>query len=180
MSIAGLPAGERHPPPDSIGRARGQAAIGGSSEQEQTLNQILTEMDGFTGSEGVIVLAATNRPEVLDAALLRPGRFDRRLTVNPPDHGRLRKPHHLKEAGPSRAADLDADRLRLEPDQDRRQRRRNARWLSRNNLRRARRAHAEGVQRRPCQAALRGFCRLLRWPPLADLAGGHLRLAPLC
>ena len=72
---------------DAIGRSRGGGGGfgGGHDEREQTLNQILTEMDGFTGSEGVIVLAATNRPEVLDAALLRPGRFDRRLTVNPPD-----------------------------------------------------------------------------------------------
>jgi cell division protease FtsH len=71
---------------DAIGRARGAgAAIGGHDEREQTLNQILTEMDGFTGSEGVIVIAATNRPEILDPALLRPGRFDRRVTVNPPD-----------------------------------------------------------------------------------------------
>jgi cell division protease FtsH len=70
---------------DSIGRARGQAAIGGSSEQEQTLNQILTEMDGFSSKEGVIVLAATNQPDVLDKALLRPGRFDRRVVVNLPD-----------------------------------------------------------------------------------------------
>ena len=70
---------------DSIGRARGPVAIGGSSEQEQTLNQILTEMDGFTGREGVIVLAATNQPDVLDRALLRPGRFDRRVIVNLPD-----------------------------------------------------------------------------------------------
>ena len=70
---------------DSIGRARGQTAIGGSSEQEQTLNQILTEMDGFSSKEGVIVLAATNQPDVLDKALLRPGRFDRRVTVNLPD-----------------------------------------------------------------------------------------------
>ncbi len=70
---------------DSIGRARGQLSIGGSSEQEQTLNQILTEMDGFSGREGVIVLAATNQPEVLDKALLRPGRFDRRVVVNLPD-----------------------------------------------------------------------------------------------
>jgi cell division protease FtsH len=59
--------------------------VGGYDEREQTLNQILTEMDGFTGSEGVVVLAATNRPEVLDAALLRPGRFDRRVTVSAPD-----------------------------------------------------------------------------------------------
>src|SRR5205085_2376769 len=70
---------------DSIGRARGAVAIGGSSEQEQTLNQILTEMDGFSGREGVIVLAATNQPDVLDRALLRPGRFDRRVIVNLPD-----------------------------------------------------------------------------------------------
>ncbi|RPH36804.1 ATP-dependent zinc metalloprotease FtsH, partial [bacterium] len=70
---------------DAIGRARGQVAIGGSSEQEQTLNQILTEMDGFSGREGIIVLAATNQPDVLDKALLRPGRFDRRVIVNLPD-----------------------------------------------------------------------------------------------
>jgi cell division protease FtsH len=72
---------------DAIGRARGQVAIGGSSEQEQTLNQILTEMDGFSSREGIIVLAATNQPDVLDKALLRPGRFDRRIVVNLPDKG---------------------------------------------------------------------------------------------
>ena len=71
---------------DAIGRARGgPAGFGANSEQEQTLNQILTEMDGFSSGEAVIVLAATNRPDVLDQALLRPGRFDRRVTVNPPD-----------------------------------------------------------------------------------------------
>jgi cell division protease FtsH len=70
---------------DSIGRARGQTVIGGSSEQEQTLNQILTEMDGFSSREGIIVLAATNQPDILDKALLRPGRFDRRVVVNLPD-----------------------------------------------------------------------------------------------
>ena len=71
---------------DAIGRKRGQNIYGGgSSEQEQTLNQILTEMDGFSTKEGVIVLAATNMPEVLDPALLRAGRFDRRVTVQPPD-----------------------------------------------------------------------------------------------
>ena len=70
---------------DAIGRARGTTAVGGSSEQEQTLNQILTEMDGFSSKEGVIVLAATNQPDVLDKALLRPGRFDRRVVVNLPD-----------------------------------------------------------------------------------------------
>ena len=71
---------------DAIGRARSAGGqMGGNDEREQTLNQILTEMDGFTGDEGVIVMAATNRPEVLDSALLRPGRFDRRIVVSPPD-----------------------------------------------------------------------------------------------
>src|SRR5467141_2014300 len=71
---------------DAIGRARGSgAAIGGHDEREQTLNQILTEMDGFDSREGVIVLAATNRADVLDPALLRPGRFDRRVLVQRPD-----------------------------------------------------------------------------------------------
>ena len=76
---------------DGIGRARGGAfSAGGVDEREQTLNQILTEMDGFEGNEGVVVLAATNRPEILDPALLRPGRFDRRVSVSPPDlSGRL-------------------------------------------------------------------------------------------
>jgi cell division protease FtsH len=70
---------------DTIGRTRGANAFGGHDEREQTLNQILTEMDGFSGAEGVIVLAATNRPDVLDSALLRPGRFDRTIVVHPPD-----------------------------------------------------------------------------------------------
>ncbi len=71
---------------DAIGRARGGAvSFGGHDEREQTLNQILTEMDGFSGNEGVIVIAATNRSEVLDPALLRPGRFDRHVVVSPPD-----------------------------------------------------------------------------------------------
>ncbi|WKD32360.1 ATP-dependent zinc metalloprotease FtsH [Streptomyces xanthophaeus] len=71
---------------DTIGRARGGgSAMGGHDEREQTLNQILTEMDGFSGSEGVIVLAATNRADVLDPALTRPGRFDRMVVVSPPD-----------------------------------------------------------------------------------------------
>ncbi|MEU6659829.1 ATP-dependent zinc metalloprotease FtsH [Streptomyces sp. NPDC046821] len=73
---------------DTIGRARGGgASMGGHDEREQTLNQILTEMDGFSGSEGVIVIAATNRADVLDPALTRPGRFDRVVTVSPPDRG---------------------------------------------------------------------------------------------
>jgi cell division protease FtsH len=71
---------------DAIGRSRASSAtFGANDEREQTLNQILTEMDGFTPTQNVVVLAATNRPEVLDPALLRPGRFDRRVTVSPPD-----------------------------------------------------------------------------------------------
>ena len=71
---------------DTIGKSRdGAAGMGGNDEREQTLNQLLTEMDGFDGSKGVIILAATNRPETLDKALLRPGRFDRRIPVELPD-----------------------------------------------------------------------------------------------
>ncbi|OEJ33931.1 ATP-dependent zinc metalloprotease FtsH [Streptomyces subrutilus] len=72
---------------DTIGRVRGGGTMGGHDEREQTLNQILTEMDGFSGSEGVVVLAATNRADVLDPALTRPGRFDRTVVVSPPDRG---------------------------------------------------------------------------------------------
>ncbi len=75
---------------DAVGRQRGAGIGGGNDEREQTLNQILTEMDGFEGNSGVIVIAATNRADVLDSALLRPGRFDRQIGVDPPDiKGRL-------------------------------------------------------------------------------------------
>jgi cell division protease FtsH len=70
---------------DAVGRHRGAGLGGGHDEREQTLNQLLVEMDGFESNEGVILVAATNRPDVLDPALLRPGRFDRRVVVNPPD-----------------------------------------------------------------------------------------------
>ena len=70
---------------DAVGRQRGTGLGGGHDEREQTLNQLLTEMDGFGANEGIIVMAATNRPDVLDPALLRPGRFDRQITVNLPD-----------------------------------------------------------------------------------------------
>jgi len=70
---------------DAVGRQRGAGLGGGNDEREQTLNQLLVEMDGFEGTEGIIVIAATNRPDVLDAALLRPGRFDRQVTVGLPD-----------------------------------------------------------------------------------------------
>ena len=70
---------------DAIGQKRNSGAYGGNDEREQTLNQLLTEMDGFEGNTGVIILAATNRPESLDPALLRPGRFDRQVYVGHPD-----------------------------------------------------------------------------------------------
>jgi cell division protease FtsH len=75
---------------DAVGRQRGAGIGGGNDEREQTLNQLLTEMDGFEGNTGIIIIAATNRPDVLDSALLRPGRFDRQVTVDAPDiKGRL-------------------------------------------------------------------------------------------
>ncbi|HAE06435.1 MAG TPA: cell division protein FtsH [Richelia sp.] len=75
---------------DAVGRQRGAGIGGGNDEREQTLNQLLTEMDGFEGNTGIIIIAATNRPDVLDAALLRPGRFDRQIIVDAPDiKGRL-------------------------------------------------------------------------------------------
>ncbi len=79
---------------DAVGRQRGAGLGGGHDEREQTLNQLLVEMDGFEGNEGVILIAATNRPDVLDPALLRPGRFDRQVVVPPPD---LRGRKHILE-----------------------------------------------------------------------------------
>jgi cell division protease FtsH len=97
---------------DAIGRQRGGGAgIGGHDEREQTLNQILTEMDGFTGSEGVIVLAATNRPDVLDSALLRPGRFDRRVAVSPPDVKGREKILEVHSRSVPMADDVDLERI---------------------------------------------------------------------
>jgi cell division protease FtsH len=97
---------------DAIGRSRGGAgAIGSHDEREQTLNQILTEMDGFDPAIGVIVLAATNRPEILDPALLRPGRFDRRVAVHPPDTVGRRKILEVHTRSVPLDADVDLDRL---------------------------------------------------------------------
>ncbi len=70
---------------DALGKVRMQSPMGGHEEREQTLNQLLSEMDGFDSKKGVIIMAATNRPEVLDPALLRPGRFDRQVLVDKPD-----------------------------------------------------------------------------------------------
>ncbi|MGK5682055.1 ATP-dependent zinc metalloprotease FtsH [Actinoplanes sp. URMC 104] len=97
---------------DAIGRSRGGAqSLGGNDEREQTLNQILTEMDGFTGSEGVVVLAATNRAEILDQALLRPGRFDRRVVVSPPDLAGRREILAVHTRGVPVAPGVDLDAL---------------------------------------------------------------------
>ncbi len=98
---------------DAIGRSRGASVggVGGHDEREQTLNQILTEMDGFDPSTGVIVLAATNRPDVLDAALLRPGRFDRRVTVQPPDRRGRRLILEVHTRGVPLAPGVDLDRI---------------------------------------------------------------------
>jgi cell division protease FtsH len=95
---------------DAIGRSRtaGVAGFsGGNDEREQTLNQILTEMDGFDASTGVVVIAATNRPDVLDQALLRPGRFDRRVAVQPPDKGGREKILEVHTRGVPLADDVD-------------------------------------------------------------------------
>jgi cell division protease FtsH len=97
---------------DTIGRARGGArAVGGHDEREQTLNQILTEMDGFSGHEGVVVLAATNRPDVLDPALMRPGRFDRQIMVHPPDQKGRTEILKVHTRGVPLAPDVNLERL---------------------------------------------------------------------
>src|SRR6202035_2584329 len=94
---------------DAIGRARGGGSFGGNDEREQTLNQILTEMDGFSSREGVIVIAATNRADVLDSALLRPGRFDRRVMVQPPDRAGRAEILRVHTRGIPLAPDADLD-----------------------------------------------------------------------
>ncbi len=97
---------------DAIGRSRsGGNMMGGHDEREQTLNQILTEMDGFDGSSGVIVLAATNRPEILDKALLRPGRFDRRVSVQAPDKKGRREILAVHTRSVPLAPDVDLDSI---------------------------------------------------------------------
>ena len=96
---------------DAIGRSRAAtiSGFGGGDEREQTLNQILTEMDGFDSSTNVIVLGATNRPDVLDAALLRPGRFDRRVAVQPPDRAGRKAILQVHTRGVPLADDIDLD-----------------------------------------------------------------------
>ncbi|KAL9225725.1 hypothetical protein vseg_001616 [Gypsophila vaccaria] len=96
---------------DAVGRQRGAGLGGGNDEREQTINQLLTEMDGFSGNSGVIVLAATNRPDVLDSALLRPGRFDRQVTVDRPDVAGRVKILQVHSRGKALAKDVDFDKI---------------------------------------------------------------------
>ncbi len=96
---------------DAVGRGRGTAAVAGQDERETTLNQLLVEMDGFEAASGVVVLAATNRPDVLDQALLRPGRFDRRISVDRPDVKGRRGILGIHGRGKPLAATVDLDRI---------------------------------------------------------------------
>src|SRR5690606_10503959 len=96
---------------DAVGRVRGAGLGGGHDEREQTLNQILSEMDGFTPDESVIVLAATNRPDVLDPALLRPGRFDRHVVVDKPNLKAREALFKVHSRGIPLADDVDLQRL---------------------------------------------------------------------
>jgi cell division protease FtsH len=96
---------------DAVGRQRGAGLGGGNDEREQTLNQLLTEMDGFEGNTGIIIIAATNRPDVLDAALLRPGRFDRQVVVDRPDYAGRLEILKVHARGKTLAKDVDLDRI---------------------------------------------------------------------
>ena len=96
---------------DAVGRQRGAGLGGGNDEREQTLDQLLTEMDGFEGNTGIIIVAATNRPDVLDAALMRPGRFDRQVTVDRPDYAGRLQILGVHARGKTLAKDVDLDKV---------------------------------------------------------------------
>jgi cell division protease FtsH len=96
---------------DAVGRQRGAGLGGGNDEREQTLNQLLTEMDGFEGNTGIIIIAATNRPDVLDAALLRPGRFDRQVVVDRPDFAGRSEILNVHARGKTLSKDVDLDKI---------------------------------------------------------------------
>jgi cell division protease FtsH len=96
---------------DAVGRQRGAGLGGGNDEREQTLNQLLTEMDGFEGNTGIIIVAATNRPDVLDSALMRPGRFDRQVVVDRPDYAGRLQILGVHARGKTLAKDVDLDKV---------------------------------------------------------------------
>jgi len=96
---------------DAVGRQRGAGLGGGNDEREQTLNQLLTEMDGFEGNNGIIIIAATNRPDVLDAALLRPGRFDRQVVVDRPDYAGRLEILNVHARGKTLSPDVDLEKI---------------------------------------------------------------------
>ncbi|HAN46632.1 MAG TPA: cell division protein FtsH [Cyanobacteria bacterium UBA8156] len=96
---------------DAVGRQRGAGLGGGNDEREQTLNQLLTEMDGFEGNTGIIIVAATNRPDVLDAALLRPGRFDRQVVVDRPDFAGRLEILSVHARGKTLGKDVDLEKI---------------------------------------------------------------------
>jgi cell division protease FtsH len=96
---------------DAVGRQRGAGLGGGNDEREQTLNQLLTEMDGFEGNTGIIIIAATNRPDVLDAALLRPGRFDRQVVVDRPDYAGRLEVLNVHARGKTISKDVDLEKI---------------------------------------------------------------------
>jgi len=96
---------------DAVGRQRGAGLGGGNDEREQTLNQLLTEMDGFEGNTGIIIIAATNRPDVLDSALLRPGRFDRQVVVDRPDYAGRLEILNVHARGKSLSKDVDLEKI---------------------------------------------------------------------
>ncbi|MDY6937647.1 MAG: ATP-dependent zinc metalloprotease FtsH3 [Cyanobacteriota bacterium] len=96
---------------DAVGRQRGAGLGGGNDEREQTLNQLLTEMDGFEGNTGIIIIAATNRPDVLDAALMRPGRFDRQVVVDRPDYAGRLEILNVHARGKTLSMDVDLEKI---------------------------------------------------------------------
>ena len=96
---------------DAVGRQRGAGLGGGNDEREQTLNQLLTEMDGFEGNTGIIIVAATNRPDVLDQALMRPGRFDRQVVVDRPDYNGRLQILGVHARGKTLSRDVDLDKV---------------------------------------------------------------------
>ncbi|ONY40853.1 cell division protein FtsH, partial [Burkholderia cenocepacia] len=96
---------------DALGKVRGVGPMSGNDEREQTLNQLLVEMDGFQAGSGVIIMAATNRPEILDPALLRPGRFDRHIAIDRPDVNGRRQILGVHVKRVKLAADVDLGEL---------------------------------------------------------------------